>query len=126
MEAIKNQPIMKLDFGGSFEGQYKINFNTKKEYEVQFIIDLSECLECVSANDKILEIFYKISESQKLPKIAWITIQTEYMSIRVKEDNFNKVLIYGEEKLSTVMDIRSSTPFVSIHFLTTRRPSPRA
>lgn len=121
MEVIQNQPIMKLDFGGSFEGQYKINFNKKKEYEVEFILDLSECLEDDVANGKILEIFYKISESQKLPQIAWITIKTEFMSIRVNEDNFYKVRILGDETFSTVLGIHSSSPFISIHFLTTNK-----
>jgi hypothetical protein len=121
MEAIKNQPIMQLDLGGSFEGNYKINFTTKKEYEVEFILDLSNCLEDVAANNKILEIFYKISAAQKLPPIAWITVKTEFMSIRVNEDNFDKVRIVGDERFSAVLDVDSPSPFVSIHFLTAKR-----
>lgn len=123
MEFIKNQPIMKPDFGGSFEGTYKINLTKRQEYEVDFIVDLSECLACTVMNDKIMEMFYKIQEAQRLPPIAWITIRTIHMSIRLNEENFNKAIIQGEGSSSMVMDVHSDTPYVGIHFLTKERPS---
>jgi hypothetical protein len=121
MDRITGMGEIKPDFGGSFAGKYKLFYNQKKEYEVEFVWDMRELIESVPADELIIEAWAMIKERHNLPEIDWILLTTEFMSLRFKEKDFDKISIYGSNEGSEVLGVQSRLSFIHVKIITKKK-----